>query len=191
MAQPPEQKLPPSGGRPKTREDDRRGSLAGEATTAQAHGGVIGQAPHVPTVETRQLVRDNFAIKGRRWCSIQVGCSPETITRHYREEIEISNAIACGEIGQSLYDKAKAGDGASQRFFLITKGKGDWSPKIQHEHTGAGGGPIAVVDLAPFLDGKSDAELAIIERFLEQLASAGGVGVDARDLGVAEASPSS
>jgi hypothetical protein len=171
----------------KVRDDDRRGSLPGKATTPQPHGGVIGQAPHIPTDETRKLVRENFAIKGSRWCAIQIGVCVDTITNRYKEEIAISNAVACAEIGQSLYDKAKGGDGASQRFFLITKGKGDWSPKIKHEHTGAGGGPIRTIDLTEYLKGKSDDELAILEQFLEQLAAAGGSGVDAGDLGVAEA----
>lgn len=166
---------------------DKRGTAPGEGTHAGLHGGVIGQPPHVPTAEGRQLVQENFAIKGRRWCAIQLGCSPDTITRHYTSEIEISNAEACAQVGSSLFTKAIAGDGASQRFFLITKGKGEWSPKIQHEHTGAGGGPIRTVDLTPFLKGKSDAELAIIESFLEQLATEGGAGLDAGDLGVAEA----
>lgn len=187
MAQPEDPKPQHGGPRFKVREDDRRGAGPGEPTMPQPHGGAIGIPPHEPTPETRQLVRENFAIKGRRWCAIQIGCSVSTLTRHYGHEIEISNAEACAVIGSSLYEKAKGGDGASQRFFLITRGKGEWSPKIQHEHTGAGGGPIQTVDLSPFLEGKTDAELAILERFLEQLAAAGGVGVDARDLGVAEA----
>lgn len=169
---------------------DRRGTAPGTGTHAGwGGGGLIGQPPHEPTDETRAIVRENFAVNGRTWCAIQIGCSVDTVSRHYKPEIEISNATACALVATAQFKKAIEGDGASQRFFLITRGKGEWSPKIKHEHTGADGGPIHTVNITPFLEGKTDEQLAFIEQLLEQIAASGGTGIDASDLGISEADP--
>lgn len=152
-----------------------------------AKPGERGVAPYVRTEEAAAFVREHACKKGRVWTAIQLGISIDTLRRHYRAEVEAAKADACAQIGVSLFEKALAGDGASQRFFLITQGAGEWSPKVKHEHSGPGGGPIATVDLSEHLKDKDDAELAIIERFLEQLAASGGAGDDAGDLGLPEA----
>lgn len=152
-----------------------------------AQPGHFGVQPYARTDEAAAFVREHACKKGQRYTAIKLGISVDTLKRHYRPEIDLAKAEACAEIGTSLFEKALAGDGASQRFFLITQGSGEWSPKVKHEHSGPDGGPIATVDLNPFLKGKSDDEAAIIEQFLEQLLAAGGGGDDAGYSGVAEA----
>jgi hypothetical protein len=56
----------------------------------------------------------------------------------------------------------------------MTVGKGLWSPKQTHEHSGPGGAAINV-DLSSFLNGKSEEDLARIEELLGQIAATAGV----------------
>lgn len=151
----------------------------------QPHGGAIGNPPHVPTDITRRFVVEHAAMRGQVWTAIQIGIDRKTLWRHYTPEIQQSKANACAAIGASLFQKALAGDGASQRFFLITQGGGDWSPKVKHEHSGPGGGPMQSVDLTRFLEGMSDEQLAQYQQFLEALAAAGGLDIPGGNSGIA------
>jgi hypothetical protein len=175
-----------AGKSPRTRSNSR-GTPPGEGTVKPAHGGTIGNPPFVPNDEQRAFVRENACLKGALWTALQIGISRSALYVHFKEEIAAAKADACAEIGMSLFAKAKSGDGASQRFFLVTQGGGDWSPKVKHEHSGLDGGPIQTVnvDLTEFLAGKTEAELAIAENLLTQLlgAATGGDGIASGDLG--------
>lgn len=148
---------------------------------APAHGGRIGNPPYVPTDDDREFVVQNAAKRGYLWTALQLGISKTTLHQHFRTELDMSNANACAEIGQSLYQKAIDGDGASQRFFLITRGKGEWSPKVKHEHSGPDGGPMQSVDLTAMLEGKTDDELRSILAALELLSASGGGDITGSD----------
>lgn len=162
-----------------------QGCPPGEGTITPEHGGRIGNPPYVPTDDDRAFVIEHASVKGQLWTAIQLGINKSTLQVHYKHEIQIAKANACANVGASLYEKAVKGDGASMRFFLITQGGGDWSPRIKHEHTGAGGGPVqtANIDLTEFLKGKSKDELAQFDGILGQLLASAGASLDPGDLG--------
>ncbi len=171
---------------PKPRKNSQ-GCPPGEGTIKPAHGGAIGNPPYAPTDDDRAFVIENASVKGQLWTAIQLGINRSTLKVHFKHEIEIAKSNACAAVGSSLYQKAVAGDGASMRFFLITQGGGDWSPRIKHEHTGADGGPMqtANIDLTEFLKGKSKDELARADELLGQLLASAGASIDTGDLGSA------
>lgn len=159
---------------PRKPRENSVGCPPGEGTVETKSGGMIGNPPYVPTDMERRFVVEHACKKGRVWTAVQLGIDRATLYRHYKAEIEQSKANACAMIGSSLFEKALAGDGASQRFFLITQGNGEWSPKVKHEHSGPDGGPMRHVDLTSILEGKTDDEIRSIVAALELIASAGG-----------------
>jgi hypothetical protein len=145
-----------------------------DATQFGSVGGRIGKPAYIPTEEDRAFVIESACLKGRVWTARQLGIAMSTLFKHYKEEIDQSKAEACALIGPSLFQKALAGDGASQRFFLVTQGGGDWSPKMKHEHSGPGGQGIPMKhDFSPLVRGKTIGELSILESLVEGLIASG------------------
>lgn len=71
-----------------------------------------------------------------------LGCSTDTLQRHYRTELDTAIAKANSRIAERLYKKAMEGDTASMIFWLKTRAR--WAETVKQEITGAAGGPIAV-----------------------------------------------
>jgi len=137
---------------------DNRGSKPGEAANPQPHGGAIGQRPHERT--------DEMAAKIRRLAGLQItqadiamalGVSEDTIQRHYPNEWAegraakavlmkgTAYAIAMGVPNdpEDLEKGWKIPPDPKVLMFLLERQFGMMATQ-KLEHTGKGGGPMAV-----------------------------------------------
>lgn len=124
---------------PKTRPDDRRGARKGQTVIdgklVGAMGGSIGVAPHIVTEEMRAKVREMaavFPIETQDRMAMALDMSPSTLTRHYREDIDVGRAKMIAEIGVQMLRRAVnardpnvTGDLEAQKFVLSRLG--GWS----------------------------------------------------------------
>lgn len=149
---------------------------AGRPSRADGGTGQYGKPEHVPTDELRQKVLDEVVFWGKVGTARRLDIAKSTLEKHYAEEIALANEKAVAAVSGRLFQKAMAGDGQSIRFFLLTRGKGEWSPKIKHEHTGEDGGPIETFNFAALIDGKTEDELRAIRAAVEILTAAGAAG---------------
>lgn len=89
-------------GNTKVREDDARG---GGNAIKPAHGGAIGQEPHVPTETTRGQVE---TMAGLGMTQADIGkvlkVSPDTLQRHYADELAAGKAVKGAAYRQRLHD---------------------------------------------------------------------------------------
>jgi AraC-like DNA-binding protein len=145
-----------------------------QGTKSGEPAGSIGQAPYVPTERDREFVRQKVWFIGQEATAKRLGISSRTLQRHFKPEIEDCETDLEEKLGKTAVQKAINGDGPMLRFLLATRFKGRWSPKIQHQHTGADGGPIRTVDLAPLIEGKSEEELKALDELLDSLAAETG-----------------
>ena len=87
--------------------------------------GKQGQAPHVPTAETRMIVRRMMA-GGFRWQEIAKNMldidSHHTLRKYYAEEMKLGREECLFDIGQGAMKKALSGDNDMTKFCLLTKG---------------------------------------------------------------------
>lgn len=146
----------------KRRDDDGRGCKPGEATMERPNGSRIGNPPFVPTDEQREKVRTYakvFPPHAQRNIALLIGCSEDTLQRHFRDDIDLGRAEMLASVGSQMISRAlnadktgpdgtpiAKGDLDAQKFILARLG--GWSTKV--EMTGKGGGPIESVDLSKF-----------------------------------------
>lgn len=138
---------------------------------------MIGNPPHVPTEESRKLVRDLAPYLPNNLLAEKMGIARSTLHKYYQEELSAGKAELVAELGRSVIAKARNGDNDMIKYYL--NGPGGWNPKQVHEHVGAGGGPIQHVDLSRLaveFAGMSEDELAVAERVLALVASSGPAG---------------
>jgi len=83
--------------------------------------------------------------------SIGLGITGKTLRKYYRTELDKTLILAIGQIGQSLYNKAKAGDVNACKFYLQNRAPEQWSEKLIVQNEGA---PLD-------LDAMSDEEIAV------------------------------
>lgn len=136
--------------------------------------GSIGQAPYVPDERDREFVRTKVWFIGQEATARRLGICSRTLQRHFKKEIADCEIDFEEALGKKAMQKAMSGDGPMLRFLLATRFKGRWSPKIKHEHTGEGGGPIREINLGPLIEGKTEDELADLEAILERLGASTG-----------------
>lgn len=157
-------------------EPDSRGRRKGQrgarkGTTAQPHGGAIGQEPYEPTDKDREYVREYVWHIGQGNTAKKLGISVRTLQRHFRKqmdeaEIDLEEKLSRKAVVRALDED----DGATLRFILANRFSERWSNKVTHEHGGVGGGPIQTVDISDLVEGKSIEELKALERFFEKIA---------------------
>lgn len=139
--------------------DDRRGTPAGQGTVTPPHGGRIGNPPFVPTDEMRERVKalaKTFPENSNHYIAVMLGIHRETLTKHFRHELDMGRAEMIAAIGAQVINRAMnadalgpdnkplaKGDFDAQRFVLA---KLVWSNKV--EVTGKDGGPIETLDLS-------------------------------------------
>ena len=100
---------------------------------------------HIVTEQNRRTVSAMTAYGiHREDIARAIGCSPETISKHYRHEIETSVAQANSKVAQRLFKVATEGTGkelvTAMIFWLKTRAR--WRERHLHEHTGEDGKPI-------------------------------------------------
>jgi hypothetical protein len=133
---------------------DARGTPRGAGTVAPAHGGLIGNPRFVPTDEQRLKVRTlakTFPTHSQHLIAVLLGISDDTLTRHFKDDLELGRAEMLAAIGSQMIQRAidaetidgkgqkvAKGDLDAQKFILARLG--GWTTKV--EMTGKGGGPI-------------------------------------------------
>ena len=102
--------------------------------------------PHEKTKENSDVAR-RLAALGCPFEDIakKLQISSDTLTRHYKDELDAGRIDANSAVAGSLYRKAINGDTAAAIFWLKTRGgKGVWKETDRLEVTGADGGAVAV-----------------------------------------------
>ena len=96
---------------------------------------------HIPTEETRKLVRSLSAV-GIRYVDIasKLDITHETLVKHYKTELDDGRIDANASIGQTLFQQAKNGNTAAAIFWLKTRA--GWKETNTVEVTGEDGQPL-------------------------------------------------
>tara|TARA_R110000868_G_scaffold167397_1_gene401694 strand:- start:1149 stop:1586 length:438 start_codon:yes stop_codon:yes gene_type:complete len=102
-----------------------------------------GRPAHLVTPSTQSQVTQ-MSIVGTRYedIAIVLGISHDTLTKHYKKELELGRIEANAAVAGTLYEKARQGDTSSMIFWLKTRAQ--WSEKNTTELTGEGGAPINI-----------------------------------------------
>jgi len=83
-----------------------------------------GRKQHAPTDAQRKLVQLHATVGTTQDMIARViGIDKKTLRKHYRDELDLSMAIANATIGGALFNKAKGGDTASMTFWLKTRAR--------------------------------------------------------------------
>ena len=90
---------------------------------------------HIPTEETRKLVRSLSAV-GIKYVDIasKLEISDDTLVKHYKKDLEDGRTDANASIGQTLFQQAKNGNTAAAIFWLKTRA--NWKETNAIEHSG-------------------------------------------------------
>ena len=102
-----------------------------------------GRPMHLVSQDTRNQVTQ-MSIVGTRYedIALVLGISHDTLTKYYKQELELGRIEANAAIAGTLFEKAKQGDTSSMIFWLKTRAQ--WSEKNTTELTGEGGAPINI-----------------------------------------------
>ena len=115
----------------------------------------MARAQFKPTEELRAKVRQlsTFGVSQDDVAKI-VECSPKTLRKHFRRELDRGAAEANAAIAGYLFQNAKAGNVAAQIFWLKTRAR--WKPSPDIEEIVAPAGP-------------SDADKRVFERLVARI----------------------
>jgi hypothetical protein len=119
-----------------------------------------------PTDDQRRLVR---ALSGFGVPHDDIGrivkCSPPTLRRRFRDELDLGNAEANAKVAQTLYQQATTPGNVAATIFWL-KARAGWREKQVVEVSGADGAPTPVLNI-------------VVRRFSE-VASDGLPGIEDR-----------
>jgi hypothetical protein len=152
-----------------------RGTPSGSGTTAQPHGGRIGNPPFVPTDDQRAQVRTlakTFPPPAEHYLARLVGISRETLRKHFADDLELGRAEMLANVGAQMINGAingahtVKGDPDRQKFVLARMG--GWSLKT--EVTGKDGGPVrySTYDFSHLTDDQKRAALLVLDQVVAQ-----------------------
>jgi DNA-binding XRE family transcriptional regulator len=83
-----------------------------------------GRKPHAPSDAQRKLVQLHATVgTTQEMIARVIGIDEKTLRLHYRDELDLSTALANATIGGALFNKAKGGDTASMTFWLKTRAR--------------------------------------------------------------------
>ena len=83
-----------------------------------------GPKEMVPTKGQRDTVRLHAMVGTDQETIARVlGIDPKTLRKYFRDDLDISLAIANAEVGGHLFNKAKNGDTSAQIFWLKTRAR--------------------------------------------------------------------
>lgn len=78
---------------------------------------------HIPTKERKQRVSDLVMSGAPKYVIAEIiGIDDETLTKHYKFELNTAKTIAIERIGKTVYQQALEGDGKAQALYLKTQG---------------------------------------------------------------------
>lgn len=118
-----------------------------------------GRPRHQPTDATRQTVQLHAMVGTRQEVIASIlGISPDSLQRHYREELDTSREKANASIGGALYKKAMSGDTASMIFWLKTRARWRETVDISNEDGTLKPEPVAAAVLAALKTIHNDTE---------------------------------
>jgi len=107
-----------------------------------ARAGSMSARPYEPTDEQRRIVKAmaGYGIPHDDIATV-VKCSPPTLRKRFRQELDVATIEANARVAQCLYQQATTpGNIAASIFWL--KARAGWREKHAVEVTGAGGGPL-------------------------------------------------
>ena len=107
-----------------------------------------GRKPFTPTAEQRRtvLAMAGFGVPHDH-VALVVGCSPPTLRKWFRNELDVATIEANARVAQTLYQQAtKPGNVAATIFWL--KARAGWREKHDVELSGPGRSSIKVVFVA-------------------------------------------
>ncbi len=101
----------------------------------------MSRNPHIPTDETRKIVRQLASLgTPQAEIAIMVGCSEKTLRLHYREELNEGLEDAKAAVLEALMKKIRAGNTTAMIFY--DKCRGGRKETIKEEISGPKGGPL-------------------------------------------------
>ena len=107
----------------------------------------MARPPFTPTDEQRRMVR---ALSGFGVPHDDIGrivkCSPPTLRRRFRDELDLGSAEANAKVAQTLYQQATTPGNIAATIFWL-KARAGWREKQVVEVTGKDDTPIPVVSL--------------------------------------------
>lgn len=81
-----------------------------------------GRPAHRPTDALREIVKAHAVVGTRQEVIADIlGISPNTLAKHYRQELDHSRDTANAAVGGALYTKAISGDTAAMIFWMKTR----------------------------------------------------------------------
>jgi len=96
------------------------------------------------TDENRKLVRSLAAVGTRHEdIATKLGISADTLTRHYRKELDDGRIDANASIAQTLFQQAKNGNTTAAIFWLKTRA--GWKETDRHELVGDPDSPLRAI----------------------------------------------
>jgi len=102
-----------------------------------------GRPPHVKTEENAERV-EALCAYGMDHVTIakMFGISHDTLTKYYRDELDIGKSKVVEQVANSLKLNAMYGDVQAQKFFLSSRA--GWAEKQTHEVSGKDGEAVKV-----------------------------------------------
>lgn len=99
--------------------------------------------PFIPTDEQRRLVKAmaSFGVPHDDIATV-VRCSPPTLRKRFRVELDVATIEANARVAQCLYQQATTPGNIAATIFWL-KARAGWREKQQVEVTGKDGGPLA------------------------------------------------
>jgi hypothetical protein len=102
-----------------------------------------GRPPHEKTEENAERVEALCAYgMDHVMIAAMLGISHDTLTKYYRDELDVGKAKVVEQVANSLKRNAMHGDVQAQKFFLSSRA--GWSEKQTHEVGGIGGTPMKI-----------------------------------------------
>ena len=100
-----------------------------------------GNKAYVVTEENRRIVQMMTAAGvTQEGIALCIGCSIDTLERHFRRELDTAVDELNTKVAGSLLKSALGGNTAAQIFWLKTRAR--WRETDRIEHTGADGSPL-------------------------------------------------
>jgi hypothetical protein len=100
------------------------------------------QAPFIPNDDQRRMVRglSGFGVPHDDIALI-VGCSPPTLRKRFRRELNLGSAEANAKVAQTLFQQATSGTNTAAMIFWL-KARAGWREKQVVEVTGQDNAPV-------------------------------------------------